>query len=199
MNSSVPRKLSWTVAAGGQIARLLAANGCSVIGVELDGEKANMARQWCQAVIIGDLEHEETLAQVRNLCDRFDCILCSHVLEHLREPSRVLKGLKTLCDPEKGFFVVALPNVAYWRVRLHLLAGRWEYQDEGILDRTHLRFFTLHSAMNLLGECRLEVVHIAIPEFQVGGIRRFTHTALRSLTSPNFYSPSFVLKCVPRT
>jgi 2-polyprenyl-3-methyl-5-hydroxy-6-metoxy-1,4-benzoquinol methylase len=73
-----------------------------------------------------------------------DVIICGDVLEHLIDPWRVLTWLAELAAP--GCQVLAsVPNVGHWTVIRDLLAGRWEYQDEGLLDRTHLRFFTRQS------------------------------------------------------
>src|SRR5262249_4023642 len=87
---------------GGGLARFMAINGCSVVGVEIDPKRAQAARQWCQAVIVGDLECEDTLARVCEHSTTFDCILCSHVLEHVRDPRQVLKNLLSFCQPRTG-------------------------------------------------------------------------------------------------
>jgi methionine biosynthesis protein MetW len=178
---------------GGEIAKLLSAMGCRVIGIDIDEVKACLAQQWCCEVIVGDLEDEMTMERIRKLGYTIDCVLCSHILEHLRNPLNLLRTLKVICNP--NFFVIALPNVAYWRVRFHLLAGRWEYSDEGILDRTHLRFFTLYTAIKLIEDAGLEVLEIVIPDFPIKGFRRLVKEIIKRITSPNFYSPSFVFKC----
>jgi SAM-dependent methyltransferase len=76
-------------------------------------------------------------------------IIFSHVLEHLRNPSRVLQDAKRVLAPG-GYVAVALPNVLTWRVRLQFLAGRFDYQDGGIMDDTHLRFYTFETGKRLL-------------------------------------------------
>lgn len=90
---------------------------------------------------------------------RFDAILCSHVLEHLREPSLVLARLARLLTPG-GCVLCAVPNVLGWRQRLAFLAGRFEYTLDGVLDSTHLRFYTFATADRYLladaPELRLE-------------------------------------------
>jgi methionine biosynthesis protein MetW len=182
----------------GEIARLLVRNKCEVVGIEADPETAMAARQWCQDVIVGDLEREETLAEVQSLRNAFDCILCSHVLEHLRDPSRLLQSLQGLCTSPTGNFVIALPNVAHWRVRLSLLLGCWEYQDFGILDRTHLRFFTLASALDLLKRSGLETAEIRIPDFHnAGRLSDYARSLMRRVTRPGWHAGSFVFLCTP--
>src|SRR6185436_7844996 len=79
-----------------------------------------------------------------------DCIVCADVLEHLRDPERALRLLLRYLAPD-GLLVASIPNVRHASVLLPLLVeGRFRYQDEGILDRTHLRFFTLHEIVELL-------------------------------------------------
>jgi SAM-dependent methyltransferase len=86
-----------------------------------------------------------------SLSGHFDCLLLSHVVEHLRDPSGAILRFLDYLSPG-GTMVVAVPNLLEWRTRLRLLRGRFEYADAGILDRTHLKFFTFDSAdSELLG------------------------------------------------
>jgi 2-polyprenyl-3-methyl-5-hydroxy-6-metoxy-1,4-benzoquinol methylase len=77
-----------------------------------------------------------------------DVLLCLDVLEHLRDPQQILARLATLMRPQ-GLLIASLPNLQYIKVSLPLLFGRFDYTDEGVLDRTHLRFFTRRSALRL--------------------------------------------------
>ncbi len=126
----------------GEIARALKQSGNQVVGVEVDLNKAQVAKQSCDQVIIGDLETEteEILAQLNGFC--FDYILFSDVLEHLINPLSTLRRYVVLLKKPEGQVIISLPNVAYWRVRLNLLFGRWKYRNEGVCDRTHLHFYT---------------------------------------------------------
>lgn len=85
-----------------------------------------------------------------------DLLLCLDVLEHLRDPLQVLTRLATLLRPG-GRLIASLPNLQYIKVSLPLLFGRFDYTDEGVLDRTHLRFFTRRSALRLLDQAGFEV------------------------------------------
>ncbi len=80
-----------------------------------------------------------------------DILLCLDVLEHLREPQQVLERLATLLRPN-ALLIASLPNLQYVKVSLPLLFGHFNYTDEGVLDRTHLRFFTRRSALRMLDE-----------------------------------------------
>ena len=112
---------------------LIDKKGCEVIGVEPNELRAEVARSngiQVHAGYLEDLRIEET--------DLFDVVLFGDVLEHLSNP------LSILCDAKKylrpgGCVVVSVPNVAHWMVRLDLLRGRFNYQQAGIMDATHLR------------------------------------------------------------
>src|SRR5262245_49400337 len=86
----------------------------------------------------------------------FAAIVYGDVLEHLVDPLGVLMGLNRFLSPE-GAVVLSIPNVAHLWVRLSLLAGRFDYGDRGILDRTHLRYFTRRSFLEMLARADLEV------------------------------------------
>jgi 2-polyprenyl-3-methyl-5-hydroxy-6-metoxy-1,4-benzoquinol methylase len=88
---------------------------------------------------------------------KFDCVVLSHILEHLYSPEDLLKRIKSVLDPE-SLVIVALPNVLWWKQRLAFLMGRWRYRDWGVLDRTHYRFFDLHSSAQLLEDAGYEII-----------------------------------------
>lgn len=121
------------------------------VGVELFADAAAEAATRVDRVIQGDIERmEPDLPQ-------FDLILCMDVLEHLVDPWAVMDRLAGLLKPG-GRLIASIPNVRNWRALLPLLlAGRWEYQRAGILDRTHLRFFTRRSAIALVAGSGLRV------------------------------------------
>jgi O-antigen biosynthesis protein len=134
-------------AADGSVARGLKERGCQVWAVELDAASAQAARQVCDRVICGDLESDEIWRELEG--ERFDAVLALDVLEHLRQPEPVLARAGRHLTPA-GFVVVSLPNVTHGAVRLSLLHGRFNYQETGPLDRTHLRFFDRAAAERLM-------------------------------------------------
>ena len=142
---------------GGEITRHLNVMGKRVVGVEIDQDKARIAKRFCKELITGDIESKETINAVRSLNYHYDIILCSEVLEHLKHPEQTLQKLHTFLEPGAAILVV-LPNVAFYKTRLMLLAGRWGYADEGILDRTHLRFFTKETAELLLIDTGYKII-----------------------------------------
>ena len=122
-------------------------------GVEMDNGAARQASQVLDRVLHGDV------ATVGDQLppEHFDCVILNDVIEHVTEPAALLQSLRPLLKPD-GHLVASIPNVRYFFNVVDLAVhGRWEYADEGILDRTHLRFFTRSSMMTLLTENGFQV------------------------------------------
>jgi 2-polyprenyl-3-methyl-5-hydroxy-6-metoxy-1,4-benzoquinol methylase len=132
--------------ATGHMTKYLASNGCSVVGIEMEKDFAQQAAPYCEQIIVGDIQTKATREQIKGT---FDTIIFGDVLEHLASPEQVLLDIKSHLDKD-GIVVISLPNIALWRIRIALLFGKFKYSDRGVLDRTHLRFFTLQSAKELL-------------------------------------------------
>jgi protein-L-isoaspartate O-methyltransferase len=131
----------------GYFSAALHARDATVTALELDPTAAAEAARHADRVVVGDVEDAAVRAR---LGGPFDVVLFMHVLEHLVDPWAVLRATRPLLDPA-GRVIVLLPNVACWRIRKALfLHGAFEYEDTGILDRTHLRFFTMATGRALL-------------------------------------------------
>ena len=143
--------------ATGYLARALAERGCTVSGVEFDAEAAEEARPHLERLVVGDLETMDLAEAFGD--DRFDVIVFGDVLEHLRDPLPVLRGAKALLA-DRGSVVASIPNIAHGSVRLALLAGRFDYQDLGLLDTTHVRFFTRSSVEDLFREAGMVPIDV---------------------------------------
>ena len=122
-------------------------SNCEVYGVDANPLAVEAARSQGYAdVRVFDLNHGEGVP----FGDRqFDVILAADVLEHLLSPEEMLRRLHAILAPG-GTLLVSLPNVAHVSVRLALLRGRFDYRDVGIMDRTHLHFYTFSSARSML-------------------------------------------------
>jgi 2-polyprenyl-3-methyl-5-hydroxy-6-metoxy-1,4-benzoquinol methylase len=132
------------------------AAGVEVVGVEVDPAYAERARARLDYVVVGDVE-EVLSREGRSELGRFDCIVAADVLEHLRDPWSALRSAVELLDPG-GSAVVSLPNIRHWSTFVELgLRRRWPREDWGIFDRTHLRWFTLSDARDLLEQAGLEL------------------------------------------
>jgi GT2 family glycosyltransferase/2-polyprenyl-3-methyl-5-hydroxy-6-metoxy-1,4-benzoquinol methylase/Flp pilus assembly protein TadD len=131
--------------AGGRVgAGLKERLGAEVWGIECNAQAAAAAGRYLDRVVQAPVE--QALPQLAK--GHFDSIILADVLEHLVDPAAVLAGLSKKLAPN-GELIVSLPNVGHWSVLQGLLEGSWEYQDAGILDRTHLKFFTRKSALSL--------------------------------------------------
>jgi 2-polyprenyl-3-methyl-5-hydroxy-6-metoxy-1,4-benzoquinol methylase len=152
--------------AAGHFTKALVDNGCRVVGVEVDPDAAERVQAFAERVVVGDLSDPEV---VRSAIDeeRFDVVVGGDVLEHLPDPLSVLRACRGALKPG-GYVVLSLPNIAHADVKLQLLAGRFPYRDTGLLDRTHLRFFTLESIGEMLRDAGLLLVdlkRVTLPVF----------------------------------
>jgi 2-polyprenyl-3-methyl-5-hydroxy-6-metoxy-1,4-benzoquinol methylase len=115
----------------------------------------------------GDLEDTRFIEATAREFGPFDIILCLDVLEHLRDPWTTVRSLHAALAPS-GAIVASIPNVSHYRVVVPLLfRGKWELQDAGILDRTHLRFFVKETALELMRSSGLEV-DLVVPKLTSG-------------------------------
>jgi len=133
--------------ADGDVGRLLQETGNRVSGLDRDEEAAEKARADLERVVVADLDTSSLLDHFE--AASFDVVVLADVLEHLREPERALREATELLR-EGGRLVLSVPNVAHGALRLALLQGRWTYTAAGLLDRTHLHFFTRTSLLQLL-------------------------------------------------
>jgi len=119
---------------------------CQVYGITHSSAEAEIAGKVMAHCWVFDLEGDLP----PDLADQtFDALIFSHVLEHLRDPAAVLTRFISLLR-EGGQVLIAVPNVLSWRMRMQFLFGRWEYESAGVLDDTHLRFFTYYTADQFL-------------------------------------------------
>jgi len=140
--------------AAGDTAAMLKARGCTVSGVDIDPAAAEPAREIVEELVIADIDRNPLSEHFK--AESFDAIIFGDVLEHLLDPWATLRDAVTLLRPG-GRILVSIPNVAHAAVRLALLQGRWDYTDKGLLDRTHVRFFTLETVCELLEGAGLEI------------------------------------------
>lgn len=168
--------------ADGYLAARLSAMNCRVVGIELDEERARRAREFCEGVVVGAVES----VPLPFSPGQFDVILYADILEHTPDPLAVLRRLDPYLQKD-GKIVISLPNIAHFSVRLPLLMGDFTYTDSGILDRTHLRFFTYRTAVELIREAGYAVEEV-----------RYTGVAARSRLLrlwPALFSHQFVFLC----
>ena len=140
----------------------------SYLGVEPFLEDAKIARM--KGLEVLEISAEQVVQSVES---SFDFLVFADVLEHLVDPFNVLSNSKKLLSRD-GYIVVSCPNVANIFIRINLLFGNWNYEDRGILDRTHLRFYTVETLSSLIQNAGFEVLHMkfsSIP-FEALGLRK---------------------------
>ncbi len=138
-------------AAGGHLGRAVRDRCAFLAGVEQDRSLPGSAREGYD-----DWRMEDALS-AGDWEEPFDAVVCADVLEHLSRPEELLERIRSWLKPN-GTLLVSLPNVANIAIRLALLFGHFRYTDRGILDRTHLSFYTLASARQLLESCGFRIL-----------------------------------------
>jgi 2-polyprenyl-3-methyl-5-hydroxy-6-metoxy-1,4-benzoquinol methylase len=126
-----------------------------VTGVEAHPDSAEAAALVLDRVLLRDAE----AALDDLLGERFDCLFFGDILEHLVDPWSVLKSYTGLLNPG-GVVIASLPNIQHISVLMNLARGRWTYTSRGLLDRTHLRFFTDREARQLLEQANLTPINV---------------------------------------
>ncbi len=186
--------------ATGYFTKALSDRGCRVVGIEFDAEAAVLAEKWAERVIVGDLDAGTLWQDLEG--EQFDAITFGDVLEHLRDPLATLRAAVHTLKPS-GVVAISIPNVAHGDVRMALLEGDFQYHETGLLDRTHLRFFTKTELWSLITEAGLvpvETRRVVMPLFQSElAVQRETvspATIKQILEDPEAETYQFVVKAV---
>ena len=130
-----------------------------VLGIEGFPDAAARAAERLDDAICADLDALEALPWEHGA---FDAMVFGDVLEHLRDPARLLRVLRAYLAPD-GVLVCSIPNVKHWSVLFPLLVqDRWTYEDAGLLDRTHVHFFTLEEIDAMLVDCGFTPVQVGV-------------------------------------
>lgn len=146
-------------AGDGSLAEYLQKLNCKVVAIEKDADKAIECRGKRIETLTWDVENGIRLDQT------FDIVLFADILEHLKNPSKVLRDAQLKLKKD-GHIIASFPNVANWKIRLKLLAGNFDYTEQGILDTTHLRFYTRKTARELLESAGYEIEEVeCVPSF----------------------------------
>ena len=137
------------------------ANPNYYLGIEIVPKNAEIVKQYCSECIVGNIEefNNETWSQLSN----YDLWVFGDVLEHLYDPWSVLKKVRSIL-PEDGQIACCIPNAQHWSMQARLSIGDWRYADTGLLDRTHIRFFTRQTVVELMRDAGFEITEI-IPRY----------------------------------
>ena len=148
-------------------AEIFAKAGKVVDGVTISSEEAHEASAWCRTVFTHDVE----LGLPESVQGPYDLCLCSHVIEHVRNPTPLLNSVHRVLSPD-GLLLVALPNILQYKHRWDLCRGRFDYQEWGIMDSTHVRWYTWESGKKLLESHNFSVIRrVADGGFPLSSLR----------------------------
>lgn len=126
-------------------------SGVRLVGIEPVDSQADAAEEHYDKIFRG--VYPEILQGNEEM---FDCLILNDVLEHMLDPWSSLSGMRALLRP-RGVIVASIPSIQYFPVWLKVLRGRWDYADSGTLDRTHLRFFTKATMVEMFETAGYEV------------------------------------------
>lgn len=158
---------------------------CRYIGLEINPEAAAVAAGRLSEVIAGNAE-EVNLDE-----NSIDCLVYGDVLEHMVDPWGTLKRHCARLSTG-GQVIACIPNIQHWSVIAGLLKGQWQYQPEGLLDATHLRFFTLDGIKDMFAKAGLAIFEIRPRVFQQAGFQEFQETVLPILDKLNINKTEFI-------
>ena len=184
-------------------AYLASSLSCVVDGVNYCAEEVELAKSAYRILKLADVESEP----IQKLFDGqvYDYIVCADVLEHLRQPGRVLEGLIDLLKPQ-GSVLISIPNIGYVGAVANLLAGEFQYTEEGLLDSSHLHFFTRKSLLEFLDRYGFKAVQldcimrdIGHSEFHARYLDAWPPAITRFLLNrPDALAYQFILEAVPK-
>lgn len=200
LNSYPPRTRILDIGtATGPLGKMCSHLGFIWRGIEPNPEWAKIARSYYDDILCSTLENAPT-----NFLRNNDVVICADVLEHMAYPERELSRLVSL-QKDKTTFLISVPNIANLWVRINLLFGKFDYTECGILDNTHLRFFTRHTLLDMLLSSGLRVkmlnatpipLNLINPIFEYSAWGRFFHRSVTWLTTifPTLLGYQFVVK-----
>ena len=129
--------------------------GCHYLGIDIDPTYAKLAERYCDEVLVLDIEQITESYLAEHLAA--DCWIFGDSIEHLMDPWRLLQTIRSHIPPD-GCIVTCIPNMQHWSIQAKLNDGRLRYEDSGLLDRTHLRWFTRTTMVEMFHMARFKIV-----------------------------------------
>ncbi len=159
---------------------------CEYIGIEVVAEYAEKARERVSEVVVADIERMDDRAF--EILNPTDCWIFGDVLEHLYDPWKALRRLRTSLS-EAGCVVACIPNAQHWSVQARLSKGAFRYEDSGLLDRTHIRWFTRRTIIELFSGSGYQIEEMGGRVFPEGEPRDRAMPAIRALAQAGGEDP----------
>jgi methionine biosynthesis protein MetW len=147
---------------------------CQVFGFDLRKDEIKVAKKNLNKAYLGNIESQNVVKLIlqKNAHKKFDVILATSLIEHLANPDGAIKTMKKLLNPG-GKIIITTPNIAHWTTRIQLLTGNFDYTDYGIMDKTHLHFFTIKTFKKLFEKNQLKIDKLKI-DAEGGGYPRIS-------------------------
>ncbi|HEX3983825.1 MAG TPA: methyltransferase domain-containing protein, partial [Acidisoma sp.] len=164
-----------------------------VLGVDHVPASAQVAATRLHEVACIDIEADALPFEVPG---GYDCIIYGDVLEHLRDPWRVMRDHAALLSA-RGVMLICVPNAAHWSVPIRLLNGTFDYEDHGVLDRTHLRWFTLATMERALAATGLQTCDVTPRTFDRQGAEGAADVLKEALAAMGVSRESFLARSTP--
>lgn len=161
--------------------------GCRVTGLEADPSATAIAAERCTEVHTVDLDTSGAL-EPSHASAPYNVLLAAAILEHLKSPERLLREARNMLTPGARV-IVSLPNIAHWSFRLRLLAGKFDYEDYGVMDRTHLHLYTEKTGRALLENQGYTVEWM---EIAGSGLQNLLHSAGLDGSPPRLVLPGLL-------
>ncbi len=128
---------------------------CRYTGIEIDPGFAEVARQFCSEVVSGNIEHFDDEKFLKLFPS--DCWIFGDVLEHLYDPWALLKRIRPQLAPDAQI-IACIPNAQHWSIQASLNCGQFRYQDQGLMDRTHIRWFTRITLVEMFASSGYKII-----------------------------------------
>jgi SAM-dependent methyltransferase len=134
---------------------------CTITGVDVSPEAGEKAKEVLDRVYIFDIEDDQAWpADLSAGQEKYDAIIISEVLEHLFAPEMLLRKVRVFADASTDV-IVTIPNLLFWKNRLNILRGNFEYTERGLMDRGHIHFFSWKSFVDMVGQENFHIVDVA--------------------------------------
>jgi SAM-dependent methyltransferase len=177
----VERVVEVGCSSGAMGAAFLASNpACEYIGIEVTPEYAEIASERCSEVVVADIERMEDRAF--EILFPTDCWIFGDVLEHLYDPWKTLRRLRASLS-DRGCVVACIPNAQHWTLQGKLNIGEFRYEDAGLLDRTHIRWFTRKTIIELFDSSGYQIEEMGGRVFDEGPGRAQVMPSIRALAT----------------